>query len=479
MCPSRWSEKGRLHMGSGVAAALGVLELLAASDTPLSLGAMAASLGISKATVARVVDALAACGYVARHPSGRTYRIDYGVLAIAGDVLKRLILRRRAAPHLHRLAARTGLLCFLGVLWRGQTVVLDRVSPRLLHEDVLDIGKHVPMHGSSMARAILAYLPGDVLRDVLEDYQFTPLTPRTITSREAFLEELSITRARGYAAVDEELGFGARSVAAPIFDSTGYPVGALAAADWLPEQMPAERLSQVVTETREAALAVSHAIGYAPTLTLGRRNSRLMMCPMLVPRSLTHPTALAAMTRRRLLRAASAASMTGVASAAGLAISCRGDEPRASGDTSTPVTVTMWHIWDANRVAPFTQSLQMLTERKPNLHVEPQVMASGLDREKEEKLIAVLASGDPPDLFMINQGIFVTTAAGGSIVALDDFLKRDGLKPDDWYESAYNSAVWGKRLYGLPAVNSGPRLLFYNKAFFRESGLDPNRPPQT
>src|SRR5688572_7176338 len=99
-----------LRVGSGVTAALGVLELLAASDTPLSLGVMAARLAASKATVARVVDALVASGYVARHPSGRTYHVDYGVLALAGDVLRRLVLRRRAAPHLHRLAARTGLV---------------------------------------------------------------------------------------------------------------------------------------------------------------------------------------------------------------------------------------------------------------------------------------------------------------------------------------------------------------------------------
>lgn len=256
------------RVGSGVVAALGVLELLAASDAPLSLGTMAVRLGVSKATVARVVDALVQSGYVARHPSGRTYMIDYGVLTLAGDVLKRLVLRRRAAPHLHRLAARTGLLCYLGVLWRRQTVVLDRVSPQLLHEDVIDIGKHVPMHVSSMAKAILAYRSDGERRTILDGYRFDRRTAHTITSREAFEKELGATRARGYARVEEEGGPNARSVAAPIFDSTGRSVGAIAAADWTLDDMPTTRLAQVIAETRESALAVSHTIGYAAALAL-------------------------------------------------------------------------------------------------------------------------------------------------------------------------------------------------------------------
>ncbi len=171
-------------------------------------------------------------------------------------------------------------------------------------------------------------------------------------------------------------------------------------------------------------------------------------------------------TRRRLLGSAAGGTAGAVALAA-----CGGDASRAgSGASAAPVTVTMWHIH---------KSLQMLAEKRPNIRVDPTVMAVAPDREKEQKITAVIASGDPPDLLMINQGIFANVSGANSIVPLDDFLKKEKMKPEEWYEGAYKSALWNNKLYGLPAVNSGPRLLFTNKGFFRDSGLDPNKAPQT
>jgi DNA-binding IclR family transcriptional regulator len=256
----------RVRVGSGVAAALGVLEALARADGPLPLSALARQIGVSKATVARVVAELVASGYVVRLPGGRTYAADYGVVGLAGDALQRNVLRRRAAPHLHRLAARTGLVCFLGVVWRRQTIVLDRAAPHLLHEQVMDVGKRAPMHASSLAKAVLAYLPQERVAQMVDDYVFARYGPRTIVDRDAFLAELALTRRRGYASSDVEQNDWARSVAAPVFDAQSTPVGALAAADWDPAEMPPERLEMVVEDTRETALAVSHAIGYGGSL---------------------------------------------------------------------------------------------------------------------------------------------------------------------------------------------------------------------
>lgn len=157
----------------------------------------------------------------------------------------------------------------------------------------------------------------------------------------------------------------------------------------------------------------------------------------------------------------------------------RGTSPAGSGAGGTPVTVAMWHIWDGNRTTPFHRSLAMLTEKKPNVRVDPTPMAQGTDREKEQKITAAIAAGDPPDLLMVNQGVFADLAGGGALVPLDDSLKTEKLSPNEWYEGAYRSGVWNGKLHGLPAVNSGPRLVYFNKAVLREAGLDPSKPPQT
>jgi ABC-type glycerol-3-phosphate transport system substrate-binding protein len=180
------------------------------------------------------------------------------------------------------------------------------------------------------------------------------------------------------------------------------------------------------------------------------------------------------LTRRLIVRGA-------VSGGAALVAACGtggpAGAPSGGAPAGPPVTITMWHIWDGNRTAPFQKSLEMLTERRPRVRVEPTVFNTSA--ETEQKIVAAAAGGDPPDVLMNNQNIFVDLAGGGAIVALEDRLKADRLSAADWYEGAYKSSVWGGKLYGLPAVNSGPRLLYFNRSALREAGVDPNRPPQT
>jgi multiple sugar transport system substrate-binding protein len=164
--------------------------------------------------------------------------------------------------------------------------------------------------------------------------------------------------------------------------------------------------------------------------------------------------------------------------AGGLLLAACGGQSPAAGRVASgpPVSITMWHIWDGNRTAPFEKSLAMLAEERP-VHVEPTVFNT--TAETDQKIVAAAASGDPPDVLMNNQNIFVDLAGSGAFVELEPRLKADKLNASDWYEGAYKSSIWNGKLYGMPAVNSGPRLLYFNKSIFREAGLDPNKAPET
>ena len=64
--------------------------------------------------------------------------------------------------------------------------------------------------------------------EILEDYEMTPYTERTITDKDALREELERIRQRGYSLDDEEMFLNVRCIAVPIFDYHGsvrYSIG--------------------------------------------------------------------------------------------------------------------------------------------------------------------------------------------------------------------------------------------------------------
>ena len=56
---------------------------------------------------------------------------------------------------------------------------------------------------------------------------FVPRGPNTITDADAFRQELAKIRGAGVAVNDEELAYGLRSIAAPVYSHTGEVLAAL------------------------------------------------------------------------------------------------------------------------------------------------------------------------------------------------------------------------------------------------------------
>ena len=101
-------------------------------------------------------------------------------------------------------------------------------------------GKPFDLHCSAPGKAIMAYLPNTVRDRYLSYMEFTRYNARTITTRDAYLEELEKVRKLGYAMDNEEELNGVICIGAPIFNYTGYPCGAI----WI--SGPKDRLSKEV-----------------------------------------------------------------------------------------------------------------------------------------------------------------------------------------------------------------------------------------
>ena len=107
-----------------------------------------------------------------------------------------------------------------------------------------------------------AYLPNTVRDRYLSYMEFTRYNARTITTRDAYLEELEKVRKLGYAMDNEEELNGVICIGAPIFNYTGYPCGAI----WI--SGPKDRLSKEVVRVsadciRKVAQTISLELGYS------------------------------------------------------------------------------------------------------------------------------------------------------------------------------------------------------------------------
>lgn len=241
---------------------LALLEILRSAPGGLALADLAAASGLHKSTVHRLVAALSRWGYVSRSPEGR-YRLGIRLAELGQVALQCLDLRAEAAPHLRDLVARTGITAHLGVLHGAEIVYLDKVeSDRATVRMASTIGGRMPVHSTAIGKAILARLPEDDVRALLARTGLPARTPRTITDMEVLIDQLRLTRRRGWALDDTENEEGIRCVAAPLFDHTGRVVGAVSLSGPV-FQVTVEAVPDLARAVQACAARISVALGWS------------------------------------------------------------------------------------------------------------------------------------------------------------------------------------------------------------------------
>lgn len=124
--------------------------------------------------------------------------------------------------------------------------------------------------------------------------------------------------------------------------------------------------------------------------------------------------------------------------------------------------------WDASQTyKDITQKyIDEFEAEHPGVEVVIQYLPQGFD----EKLMALYAAGDAPDIFFATSSQYIDYANRDMLLPLDDLIAgTDEIQMDDIIESSKFS--YNGSLYGL-AVNIQPQLLFYNKDLFAAAGVE-------
>ena len=246
-----------------VDAAAKALELLNAfsfTDRKFSLNTLASRTGIPKATAFRLLSTLEQSGFVSK--IGLEYHLGIKCLVLGNIVAADLDVRERAHPHLVALRDLTRETTHIAVLHHWQVVYVDRVpSPQPVGFMQSRPGAILPAYCTALGKVLLAHLHETDVAAWAEATVFEPLTPFTNTSAAHLLDELRLTRERGYALDEQEHEIGVRCIAAPIRNHRDEVVAAISVAG--PEYRMPESAegSAMAAQVCASARAISLALG--------------------------------------------------------------------------------------------------------------------------------------------------------------------------------------------------------------------------
>jgi DNA-binding IclR family transcriptional regulator len=253
----------RKAIGS-VQRALDILNLFEGSRTELGNNEIARMLGMDPSTAAGLVYTLKLNNYLDQNPESRKYRLGMKLAERASVLMDQIDLRKVATPTLEKVRRWSGESVNLAIRDHDDVVYIERLFGQQSLGIRSELGKRARLHSTALGKAILANMRAEECQTILSGYEFTPITPKTITNQEDFTAELERVRDEGFAVDEEENELGGRCLAAAIFDASGRPVAALSISVPI-QRLPRERIPSYGMRIREAALEISRNLGYFRT----------------------------------------------------------------------------------------------------------------------------------------------------------------------------------------------------------------------
>ena len=210
---------------AGLAKGLKVIEAFTAERPKLSIAEAADATQYDRATTRRCLLTLAELGYCAY--DGKYFTVTPRILRLGTGCLAAMPLPRIVQPYIDQLSEKIHQSTSVSILDGKEIVYVARAAQQRVMSVTLMPGSRLPAYCTSMGRVLLAALPDDQVKDLLLAEDLVARTPNTETSPDRLLDNLQQIRKHGYAAIDQEVEMGLRSIAVPLTDFRQRTVAAL------------------------------------------------------------------------------------------------------------------------------------------------------------------------------------------------------------------------------------------------------------
>jgi IclR family KDG regulon transcriptional repressor len=238
---------------------LTLIEVLAGSSEPRGVTDLARELEMTKSNIHRLLNTLAAQGYVSKNPKTSAYDLTMKIWELGILVRSRLDLAQVSRDHMSHLAEVTGESVHLSLLDGFEVVYIGKIDSQHPIGAYTRIGGRAPALCVATGKAMLAFRLEDHNKIAPPMKQYTKAS---ITSIAALRDEFKTIRAQGYAINRGEWRDGVCGVAAPIRDAADQIVGSIGISGPATRFRP-KQIKVWSTTVLQAADAISQALGYA------------------------------------------------------------------------------------------------------------------------------------------------------------------------------------------------------------------------
>lgn len=164
------------------------------------------------------------------------------------------------------------------------------------------------------------------------------------------------------------------------------------------------------------------------------------------------------------------------ASSAQSSTAASSSEEASASNGGDVVELNYWYAWtdkiqenNENLVAKFNETVGA----EKGIHVTAEYQ--GGYTEVHQKLQAAYVAGDTPDVTVMEIASIGPFAQNGVLQPLDDYIARDNIDMDDFFDGLMVNCEVDGSYYGLPYLRSTP-ILYMNTTLLEQAGLDPAGP---
>jgi DNA-binding IclR family transcriptional regulator len=234
--------------------ALDLLDAICEEGGEARVSQLSQRLGMSKASVFRLLATFESRGFVERSDDSLKYRLGLSACEMGQKIIARMGVLRKARPTMDRLARLCNESVYFVVRRNDYLLMLDMVDSVQQVKIVALVGQRFPLATTAAGRIFLAFDGdgGDTGRKRSDTPGVATMTP---IEREA-------VRSCGFCIDEQGFGEGVTCLAVPLFNGKGHVTAALAILG--PSyRMSGERIdNEVLLPLREAGCAISAGLGY-------------------------------------------------------------------------------------------------------------------------------------------------------------------------------------------------------------------------